>query len=81
MTDALTRLLGDDAPDPGCDAAFAALDRLAEAILEGRDPTSEFAPILTHAERCSACREDTEGYLAALREITPPRAPVDRETP
>lgn len=75
MTDLLIHLLGTDAADPGCDAAFEALDQLAETILEGRDPGQAFASILTHAAQCTACREDTEGYLTALREIALPEAP------
>jgi hypothetical protein len=75
MTDPLDRLLGSDGPDVGCDAAFEALDQLAEMILRGVEPGVEFAPILTHAANCSACGEDTEGYLAVLRAVVPPRAP------
>lgn len=73
--DVRRRLLGDDTPDPGCDAAFAELDRYAEAVLQGRVVGSEFAAFLNHLEHCPACREDTEGFLAVLRQLDSPPEP------
>lgn len=73
MTDRpLERLLGTGGPDPGCEAAFEALDQYVEAVLRGEDVTVRFAAIVTHARNCVACREDTEGLLAALQSEPPP---------
>lgn len=72
MTDRLNRLLGRDGADPGCDGAFEALDRYAEAVLRGDDVSTTYADVIRHAQNCPACREDTEGLLATLRAIEPP---------
>ncbi len=76
MTDRLflSRLLGSDAADSGCDGAFEVLDQYAEAVLRGEDTTATYSQAITHVQNCPACREDTEGLLAALRmiEATPP---------
>ncbi|HWA56715.1 MAG TPA: hypothetical protein VG692_05640 [Gemmatimonadales bacterium] len=69
MSDALSRrLLGDGAPDPGCESAFTVLDRYADLVLRGEPVGPEFDAFLTHLANCPACREDTEGLLAALRD-------------
>jgi hypothetical protein len=60
-------LLGAEGPDPGCEAGFEVLDRYAEALLAGRDVEKLFPQVVAHLESCVACREDTEGLLAALR--------------
>lgn len=74
MTDPrfLSRALGIDAPDPGCEGAFDVLDQYVEAALRGEDTTATFAQAITHVQNCPACREDTEGLLAALRMIEAP---------
>jgi hypothetical protein len=59
-------LLGAKAPDPGCEACFEVLDRYAEALLAGRQVEELFPEVVAHLESCVACREDTEGLLAAL---------------
>lgn len=68
----LRKLLGTRGHDPGCDAAFEILDEYAEAVLRGEDVTVKYAQLITHAKNCVACREDTEGLVAALREIERP---------
>ncbi len=68
MTDQrLRRLLGNARRDPGCEAAFGVMDRYAEALLRGENITLAFPEVVAHLENCSACREDVEGLLAALR--------------
>jgi hypothetical protein len=67
-------LLGAEGQDPGCEAAFEVLDRYAEALLAGRDVGKLFPQVVTHLESCVACREDTEGLLAALRAAGHPSA-------
>lgn len=72
----LSWLLAIRGDDPGCDAVFEALDRYVEAVLHGEDVTAAFAWLALHLRNCIACHEDTEGLLAALREIGstfPPR--------
>ncbi len=65
------RLLGADLPDPGCELCFEILDQYAEAVLRGKDVTSLFPGVIAHLQQCDACREDTEGLLAALRAHIP----------
>jgi hypothetical protein len=67
--DPLERLLGRSEGDCGCEAAFEQFERYCDAVLSGRDAAREFPEIETHIANCAACREDTEGLLAALREI------------
>ncbi|HEX3235241.1 MAG TPA: hypothetical protein VHR41_13655 [Gemmatimonadales bacterium] len=62
----LDRLLGTPGRDPGCDGAFEQLDQYCEAVRRGEDVADRFTPFLTHIANCAACREDTEGMLAAL---------------
>ncbi len=62
-------LLGRAERDPGCEAAFEQFDRYCEAVLSGRDAAQEFPDVATHIANCDACREDTEGLLAALRHL------------
>lgn len=62
----IEQLLGTGGDDPGCEAAFEVLDQYVEAVLRGEDVSHRFAQLITHARNCVACREDTEGLLAAL---------------
>lgn len=71
----LRRWLGVGERDPGCEAAFEVLDEYVDAVLRGDDDLERrFAELITHAENCDACREDTEGLLAAIRALEPPSA-------
>jgi hypothetical protein len=65
------RLLGSDFRDPGCDLSFEVLDQYAEAVVRGQDAGRLFPEIVAHLASCDACREDTEGLIAALRLRTP----------
>jgi hypothetical protein len=67
--DPFERLLGHTERDPGCEAAFEQFDRYCDAVLSGRDAAREFPEITAHIANCAACREDTEGLLAALRQL------------
>lgn len=67
--DPLERLLGRAERDSGCEAAFEQFDRFCDAVLGGRDVAREFPEIVTHLANCAACREDTEGLLAVLRQL------------
>jgi hypothetical protein len=61
------RLLGGNGADPGCEACFELLDQYAEAVLRADDAARRFPEVVAHIASCEACREDTEGLLAALR--------------
>ena len=69
------RLLGSMDRDPGCDACFELLDAYAEALLRGGDVARLFPEVVAHLAGCPACREDTEGLLAALKLEAPPEDP------
>ena len=69
--DLLNRLLGSAERDPGCEACFEVLDEYAEAVLRGADAEQLFPHVAAHVASCPACREDTEGLIAALRRIGP----------
>lgn len=69
----LDKLLGTARPDPGCDGAFEVLDQYVEAVRRGApDLATRYADFVTHIRNCAACREDTEGLLAALDALEPP---------
>ncbi len=67
--DSLEHLLGLPGPDPGCDAGFAQLERYCEAVRRGEEVERQFPDLVRHIRNCAACREDTEGLLAALEEL------------
>ena len=68
----LERLLGSADRDPGCEGAFEVIDQYVEAIRRGADVQRRYADFVTHIRNCAACREDTEGLLAALGELDAP---------
>lgn len=73
MTDRpINRLLGTSRRDPGCEGAFEVLDQYVEAIRRGADVETRYTDFVTHLRNCAACREDTEGLLAALDDLDPP---------
>jgi hypothetical protein len=67
--DWLERLLGLPGRDPGCDIGFTQLDRYCDAVRRGEDVERQFPDLVRHIQNCPACREDTEGLLAALEEL------------
>jgi len=69
MTDhRLDEILGTTDRDPGCDAGLDFIDEYCEIIARGDPVPDRFADFLTHLGNCRACREDTEGLLAVVRE-------------
>jgi hypothetical protein len=70
--DLRNRLLGGSAHDPGCEACFEILDQYAEALLRRDDVGRLYPEVVAHLAGCAACREDTEGLLAALRRDASP---------
>ena len=67
--DPLEGLLGHTGRDPGCDASFAQFDLYCDAARRGEDVERLFPEFVNHIRNCTACREDTEGLLAALRQL------------
>jgi len=65
------RLLGIGSRDAGCEAGFEVLDRYAEALVRGADVAHLFPDVVAHLANCAACREDTEGLIAVLRNLPP----------
>jgi hypothetical protein len=63
----LKHLLATQARDPGCEAGFELLDQYIDAVLRNEDAAARFPEVAAHLSQCDACREDTEGLLAALR--------------
>jgi hypothetical protein len=63
----LHRLLGTTDRDPGCDAGLDVIDAYCDAVHRGEPVSGRFTEFLNHLANCTACREDTEGLLAALR--------------
>ena len=73
MTDPIfDRLLPTDDADAGCDAGYALMEQYVDAVLRGDDVELEYPGVVAHLRNCPACREDTEGLLAALRDIESP---------
>jgi hypothetical protein len=72
----IEKLLGGADRDPGCEGAFEVLDQYVEAVRRGEDPRLRYADFVAHIRNCAACREDTEGLLAALDLLEqPPPSP------
>jgi hypothetical protein len=68
VSDQLIRdLLGDPAPDPGCDSCLEWLAAWADATCRGDDADREYPGVATHLRNCDACREDAEGLIARLQ--------------
>lgn len=64
----LRKWLGNARRDLGCEAGFEVIHRYAEALLRGENVEPAFPEVVAHLENCTACREDVEGLLAALRQ-------------
>jgi RNA polymerase sigma-70 factor (ECF subfamily) len=69
----LRPLLAADPGDTGCDVAFQALDRYAEAELAGSDPRLHFPGLAAHLSGCRPCGQDYQGLLAAAARGEPER--------
>ena len=63
----LDAMLAADFGDTGCDLAFQALDRYAEADLAGAHPQRRFPGVGVHLASCAPCHLDYQGLLAAAR--------------
>lgn len=64
--------LGTSGRDPGCDAGLDFIDAYCDLLYRGEPVPDRFADFITHLTNCTACREDTEALLAALRELEDP---------
>jgi hypothetical protein len=66
--DPMTRLLGAEGEDAGCEGALAVLDEYVEAELEGRPVADLWPAAAAHIRSCPACSEDHDGLLVLIRE-------------
>jgi hypothetical protein len=64
--------LGTTGRDPGCDAGLDFIDAYCDLLYRGDPVPDRFQDFVTHLTNCTACREDTEALLAALRELDDP---------
>jgi hypothetical protein len=64
--------LGTTGRDPGCDAGLDFIDAYCDLLYRGEPVPDRFHDFITHLTNCTACREDTEALLAALRELDDP---------
>jgi hypothetical protein len=61
----LSRLLGPQGPDIGCEECFERLDVYVEAELAGEDPERRVPGMRAHLDGCPACAEEHH----SLREL------------
>lgn len=66
--DLLTRLLGTEGEDSGCDGGFAVLAEYVERELEGLNARDLLPGVAAHLRNCPACADDYEGLVALARE-------------
>jgi predicted anti-sigma-YlaC factor YlaD len=66
--DRLTRLLGTEGEDAGCEGTLAVLAEYVEGVLHGRPVSEPHRAVATHLRNCPACAGDCEGLLALARE-------------
>jgi hypothetical protein len=64
--DLVTRLLGTEGDDTGCEGTLALLAEYVEGKLHGR-ADDLFPAVATHLRNCRACAEDYDGLLALAR--------------
>ena len=51
----------------GCDDAYEALDRFAEMVARGEDPSEIMPQVKHHLDICGNCREEFEALLRIIR--------------
>ena len=69
MDDAmLSRLLGPNGPEVGCDECFEQLDQYVDLELAGDDADAASPGLRAHLAGCPACREEHESLLALVRD-------------
>ena len=66
LTQALSRLLGPEGPEVGCDVCFDQLDRYVELELAGADADRAIPGLRAHLDGCPACREEHESLRALV---------------
>jgi hypothetical protein len=63
----LTRLLGPEGPEIGCEECFERLDEYVDAELAGRDADTAIPGMRAHLDGCPACHEDHESLRDLVR--------------
>jgi anti-sigma factor RsiW len=66
LKQALTRLLGPEEREVGCDACFAQLDVYVDSELAGKNPDAVSPGLRAHLDGCPACREEYESLRALV---------------
>ena len=66
--DDLTRVLGPEGPEIGCEECFDRLDEYVDAELAGRDADRAVPGMRAHRDGCPACREEHESLRALARD-------------
>lgn len=66
--DLITRLLGMQGEDAGCDTTLLLVGEYVEGELEGRAMAELMPAVAGHVSNCRACSEVYEGLLALIRE-------------
>ena len=64
----LEKLLGKPEGDFSCDDAVELIDEYCELVHRGEPLSDRFAQFVIHQSNCTACHEDAESLLAALRD-------------
>ena len=52
-----------------CKECYEQLDRLAELLLDRKEPQETMSLVQDHLSRCGDCREEFEALLTALRAL------------
>ena len=66
LKQALTRLLGPEGPEVGCDVCFEELDRYVELEVAGADADAAIPGLRAHLDGCPACREEHDSLYALV---------------
>jgi hypothetical protein len=69
--DPITRLLGAEGDDAGCQGTLALLAEYVEGLLSGRPVNELYPAVATHLRNCPGCAEDCDGLLVLTREERP----------
>jgi hypothetical protein len=64
--DLVSRLLGPEGPQIGCDECFEVLDRYVELEVAAKDADAAVPGLRAHLDGCPACREEHESLRALV---------------
>ena len=64
--DLVSRLIGPEGAEIGCDECFEVLDRYVDLEVAGKDADAAVPALRAHLEGCPACREEHESLRALV---------------